>query len=63
MMIHPNPGRWGAVTILVAASAALGACGESNTYVAPPPPKVMVAKPVEQKVTRYFESTGNASAL
>jgi RND family efflux transporter MFP subunit len=47
----------------VAAFGALGACGQSNTYVAPPPPKVTVAKPVEQKVTRYFEATGNAAAI
>jgi RND family efflux transporter MFP subunit len=42
---------------------ALAACGQNNTYQAPPPPKVTVAKPVEQKVTRYFEATGNASAV
>src|SRR4051812_42349520 len=47
----------------LAACGALGACGQSNTYVAPPPPKVTVAKPIEQKVTRYFEATGNASAI
>src|SRR3954465_6200529 len=41
----------------------LAACGQSNTYVAPPPPKVIVAKPVEQKVTRYFEATGNTAAI
>jgi RND family efflux transporter MFP subunit len=46
-----------------AAFGVLGACGQSNTYVAPPPPKVTVAKPVEQKVTRYFEATGNAAAI
>src|SRR5690349_14218015 len=41
----------------------LAACGQPNTYQAPPPPKVVVAKPTEQKVTRYFEATGNASAV
>jgi len=46
-----------------AAFGALGACGQSNTYVAPPPPKVTVARPVEQKVTRYFEATGNTAAI
>ncbi len=46
-----------------AAAGLLAACGQSNTYQAPPPPKVTVAKPVEQKVTRYFEATGNASAV
>jgi multidrug efflux pump subunit AcrA (membrane-fusion protein) len=42
-------------------AAGLTACG-SNTYQAPPP-KVTVAKPVEQKVTRYFEATGNTAAV
>jgi RND family efflux transporter MFP subunit len=49
-----------------AALAALGllaACGQNNTYQAPPPPKVTVAKPVEQKITRYFEATGNTAAV
>lgn len=44
-------------------AAGLTACGQSNTYQAPPPPKVAVAKPVEQKVTRYFEATGNTAAV
>src|SRR5436190_622676 len=49
----------------LACLAALGltACGPSNTYVAPPPSKVTVAKPVEQTVTRYFEATGNTAAV
>jgi RND family efflux transporter MFP subunit len=46
-----------------AALAMMAACGQSNTYQPPPPPKVTVAKPVEQKVTRYFEATGNTTAL
>jgi len=49
-----------------AALTALGlaaACGQSNTYQPPPPPKVTVAKPVEQKITRYFEATGNTAAV
>src|SRR5215471_9668674 len=38
----------------------LCACGQENRYVvAPPPPKVTVAMPVQQKVTRYLEATGN----
>src|SRR5882672_74286 len=55
--------RSGRVLACLAALGALAACGQSNTYVAPPPPKVTVAKPVEQKVTRYFEATGNAAAV
>jgi RND family efflux transporter MFP subunit len=41
----------------------LAACGQNNTYQAPPPPKVTVSAPVAQKVTRYFEGTGNAVAM
>ena len=36
----------------------LAACGQENRYVAPPPPKVSVAIPVQQKVTRYLEAIG-----
>ena len=63
MIVDRNRRRPGAAIALVAAGAMLSACGQSNTYVAPPAPKVVVAKPVEQKVTRYFEGTGNAAAI
>jgi RND family efflux transporter MFP subunit len=46
-----------------ALAAMLSACGQDNHYVAPPPPKVTVATPVSQKVTRYLEATGYASAV
>src|SRR5215468_7622648 len=55
-------GRQALLAALVSLSA-LTACGQNNTYQAPPPPKVTVAKPVEQKVTRYFEATGNTAAV
>jgi RND family efflux transporter MFP subunit len=51
------------VALAVAGALGLAACGQNNTYQAPPPPKVTVAKPVEQKVTRYFEATGNTAAI
>jgi RND family efflux transporter MFP subunit len=47
----------------VLAAGLLAACGESNTYQPPPPPKVTVAKPRQQPVTRYFEATGNTAAV
>jgi RND family efflux transporter MFP subunit len=47
----------------LAAALALAACGQNNSYQAPPPPKVTVATPVEQKITRYFEATGNTAAV
>jgi RND family efflux transporter MFP subunit len=53
---------------LVACAAAillaiLTACGEENRYVAPPPPKVTVALPVQQNITRYLEATGYTAAI
>jgi RND family efflux transporter MFP subunit len=54
-------------SLLAAATAALAAvvsaCGQDNRYVAPPPPQVKVALPVEQQVTRYLEATGNTAAV
>src|ERR1043166_4963065 len=41
----------------------LSACGQGNQYVAPPPPKVTVATPVQKPVTRYLEATGNLSSV
>lgn len=41
----------------------VAACGQRNAYVAPPPPKVTVANPTRQPVTRYLESTGNTVAV
>jgi RND family efflux transporter MFP subunit len=46
-----------------ALAAALSGCGQENRYVAPPPPKVSVAIPMQQKVTRYLEATGYTSAI
>jgi RND family efflux transporter MFP subunit len=41
----------------------LSGCGQGNQYVAPPPPKVTVAMPTKQPVTRYREATGNLAAV
>jgi RND family efflux transporter MFP subunit len=46
-----------------AMAIAVSACSRGNQYAAPPPPKVTVAAPVEQQVTRYFEATGNTAAV
>jgi RND family efflux transporter MFP subunit len=54
--------RLSMLTAVVAAAAVTG-CGESNKYVAPPPPKVTVATPVQKPITRFFEATGNAVAV
>jgi RND family efflux transporter MFP subunit len=41
----------------------LAGCGDSNTYVPPPPPKVTVATPEKRTVTLFLESTGNTAAV
>jgi RND family efflux transporter MFP subunit len=41
----------------------LAGCGDNNTYVPPPPPKVTVATPEKRAVTLFLEATGNAAAV
>jgi len=41
----------------------LTACEEQNRYQSPPPPEVTVARPVQQKITRYLEETGNVATV
>ncbi|MGA7384049.1 MAG: efflux RND transporter periplasmic adaptor subunit [Methylocella sp.] len=48
-----------AVLVAIAALALVGCSGSKNAYVAPPPPKVVVAQPVQQPVTLYLYLTGN----
>ncbi len=55
--------RVNALTVSVAALLLLSACGQGNQYVAPPPPQVTVANPVQQPVTRYLEATGNSASI
>ncbi|WP_377829465.1 efflux RND transporter periplasmic adaptor subunit [Bradyrhizobium lupini] len=45
------------------AVAALAGCEDKNSFVAPPPPKVDVAAPVQRPVTRYVEATGNTAPI
>src|SRR3954452_11447126 len=59
----PAPYRRNVVCTVAALVATLAACGQENHYVAPPPPKVTVALPVQQRVTRYLEATGYVAAV
>ncbi|HEX2942267.1 MAG TPA: efflux RND transporter periplasmic adaptor subunit [Rhodopila sp.] len=38
-------------------------CKKTNQYAPPPPEKVSVAKPIQRKITRYLNSTGNTEAI
>ena len=55
--------QFGRVLAAAALAAALAGCEEKNTFVAPPPPKVDVATPVQRPVTRYVEATGNTAPV
>jgi RND family efflux transporter MFP subunit len=62
---HRN-GEWrqiGRALVAMAAVVALAGCEDKNTFVAPPPPKVDVATPVQRPVTRYVEATGNTAPI
>jgi RND family efflux transporter MFP subunit len=54
---------WFVRAALLLAVGGVAACGQNNQYAAPPAPKVTVASPVQQDVTRYFEATGNTTAI
>jgi RND family efflux transporter MFP subunit len=43
------------------AALALTGCGSRNQFVAPPPPKVVVAQPIQKPVTLYIYLTGNTA--
>ncbi len=55
--------KLGALVAVVSSMLMVGCNGARNAYIAPPPPKVVVAQPVQQPVTLYFELTGNTQAI
>jgi RND family efflux transporter MFP subunit len=62
----PAPGwrrRVPAALLCLAILMVSAACGEKNTYVPPPPPKVTVSQPLQRPVTDYLEFTGNTAAI
>ncbi|TPQ29766.1 efflux transporter periplasmic adaptor subunit [Bradyrhizobium guangdongense] len=63
MMRANFSGQIGKALVAIAAVTALAGCEQKNTYVAPPPPKVDVATPVQRTITRYLEATGNTAPI
>lgn len=53
--------RSGPTLLPAIAALALAGCSSRNTFVAPPPPKVVVAQPLQQPVTLYIYLTGNTA--
>lgn len=61
---RPKPLKAPMKIMLLCAVAGLAfGCDEQNTYVAPPPPKVTVALPLQEDVTDYLEFTGTTEAV
>ena len=50
-----------AVVALSCIALALAGCGSKNTFVPPPPAKVVVAQPLQMPVTLYLNLTGNTA--
>jgi RND family efflux transporter MFP subunit len=57
------PWRMAGAAVAAFCAVALAACNAKNAYVAPPPPKVQVAQPLQRPVTEYLELTGNTQAF
>ena len=57
--------RSGACSLILVVGLAclVAACKPDNKFVAPPPPEVSVAPPLQQKVVPYIEQTGNTQAV
>ena len=49
--------------VVFALLSTFAACDQRNEYVAPPAPKVTVAKPLQQEVIDYLEFTGTTHAV
>lgn len=49
--------------LVVGLACSVAACKPDNKFVAPPPPEVSVARPLQQKVVPYVEQTGNTQAV
>jgi len=55
--------RDAALLAVLFAVSMLGGCKPENKFVAPPPAEVLVAPPLQQKVTPFVELTGNTVAF
>jgi len=56
-------GRGRSAAIILLMILFIPGCGEINTFVPPPPPRVTVTQPIRQPVTEYLELTGNTQAF
>jgi RND family efflux transporter MFP subunit len=61
-IVRPRTVATTRIAFIMFASFGLSAC-EQNGFVAPPPPKVEVAVPLQRPITRYLEATGNTAPI
>ena len=54
---------WAQVAAILLMAWMFTDCDQRNEYVEPPPPKVTVAKPLQQEVINYLEFTGTTRAF
>jgi RND family efflux transporter MFP subunit len=57
MSLQPLQAIW------LVAAAAIAGCARPNEYVAPPPPAVTVAQPIEREIIRQLEFTGTTRSI
>ena len=50
-----RPGNTLQITAIIGLALLTNGCKKSNQYAPPPAPKVSVAKPAAQKITRYLD--------
>ena len=55
--------NWDRAAVILLIVWMFAACDQRNEYIEPPPPKVTVAKPLQQEVTDYLEFTGTTHAF
>jgi membrane fusion protein, multidrug efflux system len=64
MQLISSPGKsrcFGLAALAASAALALWGCGSKNQFIAPPPPKVTVAQPLQMPVTLFIYLTGNTA--
>ena len=57
-----SPKTLGAI-VVVGLALLVSGCKKTNQYAPPPPPKVSVAKPLAEQITRYLDATGNTAPV
>lgn len=63
ILVSSRFGKSADLVLLALVLPILFGCSEPNAYQPPPPPQVLVARPVRQTVTSYLEETGSTEPV